>query len=90
MSELAWREHEHWRERRARLAVLRERWTDGDWAAARLLADRAWDAHRSGLYLYAAEQGLREQHYLRTAARLAHEARFDIGWLIGVITERKV
>ena len=60
-------------------------WTDFDWNAARRLADAAWDAHRSNLYLYDAERALREQHYRRTAARLAAEARLDAGWLIGVI-----
>jgi hypothetical protein len=89
VSELVWREHERWRERRARLAVARERWTEEDWRAARRRADVAWDAHRSNLYLYDAEQALREQHYLRTAARLAAEARFDVDWLIGVMEETR-
>jgi hypothetical protein len=80
-----WREHEEWLRRRARLAVERERWTDEDWTVARALADVAWDAHRANLYLYDAERALREQHYLRTAARLAQEARFDAEWLLGVM-----
>jgi hypothetical protein len=80
-----WRAHEQWREQRALLAVARERWTDEDWTAARRLADAAWDAHRSNLYLYDAERALREQHYRRTAARLAAEARLDLGWLVGVM-----
>ena len=85
MSELVWREHEEWLRRRARLAVERERWTDEDWTAARALADTTWDAHRSNLYLYDAERALREQHYRRTAARFAREARLDVDWLIGVL-----
>jgi hypothetical protein len=85
VSELVWREHEQWRQRHTILIVARERWTDEDWTAARELADTAWDAHRSNLYLYDAERALREQHYRRTAARLAAEARLDADWVIGVL-----
>jgi hypothetical protein len=85
MSELVWREHERWFKRHALMILARERWTDEDWTAARELADTAWDAHRSNLYLYDAERALREQHYRRTAVRLAAEARFGVGWLIGVL-----
>ena len=85
MSELVWREHEQWLKRHALMVVARERWTDEDWNAARRLADAAWDAHRSNLYLYDAERALREHQYRRTAARLEAEARFDVEWLIGVM-----
>jgi hypothetical protein len=85
MSELVWREHEWWLERHALLTVARERWTDSDWTAARELADVAWDAHRSNLYLYDAEEALREQHYRRTASRLAAEELFDVDRVIGVL-----
>jgi hypothetical protein len=89
MSELVWREHEQWVKRHALMLVARERWTDFDWNAARDLADAAWDAHRSNLYLFDAERALREQHYRRTDARLAAEARFDVEWLIGVMRETR-
>jgi hypothetical protein len=82
---LIWREHAQWLEDRARIAVERERWTDDDWAAARLAADVAWDAHRSNIYLYDAERALREHHYSRVQARLAVEARFGVEWLLGVL-----
>jgi hypothetical protein len=85
VNELVWREHELWLQRHALMLVARERWTDFDWNAARRLADAARDAHRSNLYLYDAERGLREQHYRRTAARLAGEARLDVDWLIRVM-----
>ena len=80
-----WREHEQWLERRARLRVERERWTEVDWATARLAADAAWDACPDGLYLYAAEQALRERHYERTHARLAAERRRGVEWLLDVL-----
>jgi hypothetical protein len=80
-----WREHEQWLDRRARLCVERERWTDEDWATARLAADAAWGAHRSNLYLYDAERALRERHYRRVEARLAAECRLGVEWLLGVL-----
>jgi hypothetical protein len=90
INDLVWREHEGWLEERARLAVERERWTGADWAEARRVADAAWDANPVGLYLYAAEEALREQHYRRTTARLDAEARLDVDWLLGLIGGRDV
>jgi hypothetical protein len=85
-----WRGHEQWLDARRRLAVERERWADADWAAARLAADTAWDAHRSNIYLYDAERALREHHYSRVQARLAVEARFGVEWLLGVLKRTAV
>jgi hypothetical protein len=82
---LVWREHEQWLADRPRLAVERERWSDDDWAAVRLAADAAWDAHRSNLYLYDAEKAVRERHYDRYDARLAFERRHGVEWLLGVL-----
>jgi hypothetical protein len=80
-----WAEHEHWLDCRARLAVVRARWTEDDWSAVRLAADAAWDADPSGLYLYAATDALREHEYRRIDERLARERRFGAEWLLGVL-----
>lgn len=86
IDQLVYRAHQEWRERHARLAVTRERWTDADWAEARRLADAAFDASNGrNLYLYAAEEALRVRHYERTAARLAAEARLGVEWRLGVL-----
>jgi len=85
VSDLVYREHQEWRKRRSRVARERERWSDADWIAARTLADAAWGAHQANLYVYDAERALREQHYWRTSARFAAEARLDVDWLLGVL-----
>jgi hypothetical protein len=80
-----WSEHEHWLDCRARLAVVRARWTEDDWSAVRLAADAAWDAHPSGLYLYAAETAVREHEYRRIDDRLTRERCHGSEWLLGVL-----
>jgi len=85
VDERVWQEHERWLHRHIRLAVMRERWAEDDWAAVRLAADTAWDAHRSNLYLYDAERALREHQYRRVNARFLAEARHGVEWLLGVL-----
>lgn len=80
-----WREHEHWLDCRARLAVVRERWREDEWTAVRLAADAAWDDHRSNLYVYDAERALREHQHRRIDERLAFERSHGVDWLTEVL-----
>ena len=53
--------------------VRKELWTEAEWAEARQIADETWGSHRSDLYLYDAENALRELHYRRWQRRWAAE-----------------
>jgi hypothetical protein len=83
-----WREHEAWLERRPRLRVERERWTEADWDAARALAAAAWDEprrHPCELFVIVAQRALFEHHCRRIEARFAFEAGHDAAWLLAVL-----
>jgi hypothetical protein len=83
-----WQEHEAWLERRPRLQVERDRWTDGDWDAAKQMAAAAWDApgrDARELFLFVAQRALFEHHCRRVDARLAVEASHDAAWLLAVL-----
>jgi hypothetical protein len=83
-----WEEHAEWLERRPRLLVERDRWTDGDWDAAKRLAVAAWDEpgrDLSELFVFVAQRALFEHHCYRVDARLAFEASHDPAWLLTVL-----
>jgi hypothetical protein len=80
-----WREHEAWLERRPRLRVERERWTDADWSAVRSLADREWELSPAGLYVYEAEHALRKHQNWRIDRLLAYEAEHGPAWLAALL-----
>ena len=69
-----WQAHQQWLQQHQEAIISREQWTRTDWETARLAADTAWEHNPSGLYLYRAEQALRDQQYRRVQAGFDRDA----------------
>jgi hypothetical protein len=78
-----WREHECWLAGRLRRWAERERWTDADWTAVRLAAERGWDGR--SYFVYTVERAVRERQHERIEQYLAFEREHGIEWLRGVL-----